>query len=170
MLCENCQKREANTHIKRIVNGEPVEVHLCTECAEHLGYADVFSGIGFNIGSILRSFFPEVNVIQPGEDAEDAVRCPSCGSTFNDILRTGMMGCADCYDTFYDRLKSSLYRIHGRASHVGKTSLSYDAVSARKDKIKELGEQMQKAVAVQDFEQAAALRDEIKALKGELQS
>ena len=80
------------------------------------------------------------------------------------------MGCADCYDTFYEKLKPSLYRIHGRASHVGKTSSSYDAVSARKERIRELSEQMKEAVATENFERAAEIRDEIKSLKGELSS
>lgn len=174
MLCQNCGKYEATTHIKRIVNGELSELHLCTACAEHLGYADAFTGIGFNLSGLLRSFFPEFSQILPGEaradSKEDEARCPTCGCTFRDILDTGMMGCADCYETFYDRLKPSLYRIHGRASHVGKMSSSYDALSARKDRIKELNGAMQKAVEVQDFEKAAELRDEIKQLKGELPS
>ena len=170
MLCQNCGKNEATTHIKRIVNGEPSELHLCTACAEHLGYADVFSGIGFNLGSLLRNFFPEVAGIAAGASPREEEKCPTCGSPFEDIVRTGMMGCADCYDTFYEKLKPSLYRIHGRASHVGKTSSSYDAVSARKERIRELSEQMKEAVATENFERAAEIRDEIKSLKGELSS
>lgn len=170
MLCQNCGKKEATTHIKRIVNGEPTELHLCTACAEHLGYADVFSGIGFNLGSLLRNFFPEFTGLPTGEIKVEEERCPTCGCTFQDIVRTGMMGCADCYNTFYDKLKPSLYRIHGRASHVGKMSSSYDAVSARKDRIRDLNEQMKEAVDTQNFERAAEIRDEIKELKGELQS
>ena len=33
MICQNCGKREATTHIKRVVNGETSESHLCAECA-----------------------------------------------------------------------------------------------------------------------------------------
>lgn len=167
MLCQNCGKKEATTHIKRIVGGEATELHLCTTCAEHLGYADVFYGIGFNISGFLRSFFPEFAALGPHEAVEEEERCPGCGCTFEEIVRTGMMGCADCYDTFYEKLKPSLLRIHGRASHVGKTSGSYDAVSGLKDRIRELEAEMKEAVERQEFERAAEIRDELKSLKGE---
>lgn len=42
MLCQNCGKYEATTHIKRIVNGEATEAHLCSDCARALGYDSVF--------------------------------------------------------------------------------------------------------------------------------
>ena len=41
MLCQNCGKNEATTHIKQVINGDTAERHLCSECAEHLGYGDV---------------------------------------------------------------------------------------------------------------------------------
>ena len=56
MLCQNCGKREATTHIKRVVNGETSESHLCAECAASLGYADVFSGFGLSFGDLLGGF------------------------------------------------------------------------------------------------------------------
>lgn len=65
MLCQNCGKNEATTHIKRIVNGEPSELHLCTACAEHLGYADVFSGIGFNWGHCSVTFSRRWPALRP---------------------------------------------------------------------------------------------------------
>lgn len=34
MLCQNCGKNEATTHIKQIVNGDMAESHLCAECAK----------------------------------------------------------------------------------------------------------------------------------------
>ena len=45
MLCQNCGKYEATTHVKRIINGESAEAHLCGDCAHALGYNDVF---GYN--------------------------------------------------------------------------------------------------------------------------
>jgi len=162
MLCQNCGRNDATTHIKRIVNGEATELHLCTSCAAHLGYADMFSGFGFNISSILNNFFPDVSMLPAG----DQPRCPTCGFTFEDIVRTGMMGCADCYETFYDKLKPSLSRIHGRASHIGKVSSTSGDQAERRDRIRELNAELQEAIRTQNFERAAELRDAINALKG----
>ena len=78
-----------------------------------------------------------------------------------------MMGCADCYKVFYDKLKPSLSRIHGRAIHAGKTGASFTESSALEYRITELKEQMQAAVNSQNFEEAAKLRDEIRDLGGD---
>lgn len=53
MLCQNCKKHEATTHIKRIVNGESTEAHLCADCAKALAMPMHFriSGLGFPICS-----------------------------------------------------------------------------------------------------------------------
>ena len=37
MLCQHCKKNQANTHIKRVINGEKTEMDLCSECAAKLG-------------------------------------------------------------------------------------------------------------------------------------
>ena len=88
-----------------------------------------------------------------------------------------MVGCADCYETFYDRLLPSIQRIHGRAKHAGKRPPQMIAADAaaeqapqkptKEDKLADLQKQMQQAIESQNFEQAAVLRDAIKALKEE---
>ena len=167
MLCQNCGKNIATTHIKRIVNGEATEIHLCYNCAEHLGYANMFSGFGFNISNMLENFFPEFTRALPSRDESE--RCPTCGTSFEEVIHTGMMGCADCYNVFYEKLRPSLSRIHGRATHVGKTGafqIAPATAPALGDEIVRLESEMAAAVEVQNFELAAKLRDEISALKG----
>lgn len=164
MLCQNCGKNEAATHIKRIMNGEATQLFLCYNCAEHLGYADMFSGFGFNINNMLANFFPEFSRALPAVDNSE--RCPTCGTSFEEVIRSGMMGCANCYSIFYDKLKPSLSRIHGRAVHTGKTGAGFGEDAALAYKKQELNEQMQAAVKEQNFELAAKLRDEIKELGG----
>lgn len=167
MLCQNCGNAEATTHIKRIVNGEATEIHLCYNCAEHLGYANMFSGFGFNISNMLQNFFPEFTRALPAVDNSE--RCPTCGTSFEEVVRTGMMGCADCYHVFYDKLKPSLSRIHGRASHVGKAGVAQITATESprlEDNIARLKEELKNAVDTQNFELAAKLRDEINALEG----
>ena len=165
MLCQNCAKSEATTHIKRISGGEASEIHLCYNCARHLGYADVFSGFGFNISNMLENFFPEFSRSLPS--AEKSECCKTCGTSFEEVIQTGMMGCADCYSTFYEKLRPSLSRIHGRAIHTGKLGASFGETDVVLNRINELKKRMDEAVKVQNFELAAKLRDEILALGGE---
>ena len=42
MLCQNCKTRQANTHIRQVINGELTELDLCPECAAKLGYENAF--------------------------------------------------------------------------------------------------------------------------------
>lgn len=174
MLCQNCSKREATTHIKRVVNGEATESHLCEECARKLGFDDFFDDFSLSIPNIFSSFFKDSAFALASAKTE---KCDTCSSTFDDIIRTGMVGCADCYEKFYDRLLPSIQCIHGKAKHVGR--VPYIEVPDEKkakeekkelsteEKIEKLQTEMKKAIDSQNFEQAAVIRDEIKELKGE---
>ena len=163
MLCQNCGKYEATTHVKRIVNGESAEAHLCSDCAKALGYNDVFGGFGNTFGDLLGSFFgePQVSAI-----SSRTIRCEKCGNTFNDIVNSGKIGCADCYTTFYDKLLPSLQRIHGKTRHEGKNPTIIKAeVTDSASPIEDLEEQLRIAIERQNFEKAAQLRDKINELK-----
>ncbi|MBQ4313418.1 MAG: UvrB/UvrC motif-containing protein [Clostridia bacterium] len=184
MKCQNCGKNEANTHLKQNINGNISESYLCSECAEKLGYGGIFSGYGSfgNFGNLglFDSIFGSLLGGSGFASASlpSAVKCKKCGSTFGDISERGTVGCADCYDTFRERLAPSIERIHGRARHIGKGAAAKPQREAevkakteakpvsKEDKIKNLRAQMQKAVDKQDYEQAAVLRDRIKELEG----
>ena len=166
MLCQNCGKNEATTHIKQIINGDMAESHLCSDCASHLGYSDVFSGLGLNLSEFFGGFLGDM---MPSLSAGNAPRCPKCGSSFDEIARDGRVGCADCYRTFYDKLLPSIQRIHGKIKHRGKTVSSVPEqpkTETAEEKIAKLKAAMNDAVAKQEFEAAAKIRDEIKALEG----
>lgn len=163
MLCQNCGKYEATTHVKRIINGETAEAHLCNDCANALGYTDVFGGFGNTFSDLLGSFFGEPSV---SALSSRTVRCEKCGSTFNDIVNSGKIGCADCYGTFYDKLLPSLQRIHGKTRHEGKIPKAVKVDGRPSENIVgSLEKELREAVERQDFEKAAIIRDKIKALK-----
>ena len=52
MLCDKCKKATATSHIKRNINGNVQEFHLCAECAAQEGLSDPFAFDG-----MLSSFF-----------------------------------------------------------------------------------------------------------------
>ena len=166
MLCQNCGKNEATTHIKQIINGDMAESHLCSECAAHLGYSDMFSGFGLNLSELFGGFLGDMIPLMTSIGTK---RCAKCGTSFDEIVRDGRVGCADCYRTFYDRLLPSIQRIHGKIKHNGKTvsaSAAEPKVETKEEKIEKLKAAMNDAVAKQDFENAAKIRDEIKELEG----
>ena len=164
MLCQSCGKNQANTHIKKFINGNLTEYHLCEQCANKIGYQDVLSSFPFDFNNLLGSFFEEKNSSVLSNKSK-SVHCAVCGSSFEDISRTGKIGCANCYKTFFNRLMPSIERIHGNTNHTGKISyLASSDESLIKNKINELKSEMEAAIKDQNFEKAAKLRDEIKEL------
>ncbi len=102
-------------------------------------------------------------------------RCPSCGSTYAEIRRTGVLGCAVCYTTFRMQIEGLLQRIHGAARHRGKAPAAafagsttaageVDAEAAGR-LLARLKSQLRVAVEMEAFEDAAALRDRIRGIE-----
>ena len=114
MMCQNCGKNPATTHIKTIVNGTLTEYDLCSECARERGYTNFFKDMSFDFGNLLGGF------IGTPTSRGTAVRCPKCGASFAEITESGKIGCAECYKVFHDRLMPTIHRIHGTAKHKGK--------------------------------------------------
>lgn len=158
MLCQNCNKNEANMHMKRIINGSAAEVHLCSDCARSLGYGEALSGFGLGFGELLGELLSKGDGVAPG------VGCHSCGKTFDEIARDGKMGCADCYGVFYDKLMPYINRIHGRASYMGTKPLAGENSNLHLDSLKN---ELKNAIEEQNFELAAQLRDRIAELSAE---
>lgn len=161
MKCQKCGKHEANTHIKRVINGEFEEYSLCSECAREMGYGNIFGDMAESFGSLFGSFFENALPART-----QATRCETCGSGYADIARTGMVGCANCYDVFADRIMPTVRRIHGNTAHAGKNSRFAKKTEPKIEKepteLEKLKAQLDEAVKNQEYEKAAQLRDKIK--------
>jgi Uncharacterized protein with conserved CXXC pairs len=162
MLCESCGNRPATTHIKTIINGELTEYSLCAQCAQKLGYGNLLTGLGRNVGSLLGGFFGGVE--QPGEDV---VRCECCGSTFDDIARSGKVGCAECYRTFSNRLAPLIQRIYGNTKHRGKVPGGDLLPLNPRNQLSVMRRELREAIDSENYEHAAELRDRIRKLEGD---
>lgn len=170
MKCQKCGKNNANTHVKTIINGEFREYDLCSECAHKMGYTNVFADMENDFSSLLGSFFTNVLPART-----QATRCEFCGSTYPEIAKTGMVGCAHCYELFADQLYPSIRRMHGNTTHCGKNSgkaaetaekAEKTAAKTKEETIKEMQAELDAAVREQNFERAAELRDKIKEMEG----
>lgn len=189
MLCENCHQNEASIHYTEIINGVRTEHHICMECARKLkltGWQDGADGE-----------FPFVRLLTGllsaggnGKNLEDSpmmhVCCPGCGMSFDEFTTVGKFGCAECYGVFGPLIEDNMKRIHGDSKHRGKKYKKYiehtDDNESGNDNtlpvmeyenkkentdISELNKRLQEAVEIENFEEAARLRDVIKQLKAD---
>ena len=163
MLCENCKKNTATTYFKQTVNGKTREVFLCSECAAKLGLGDSFSNFG-NFGFGLSA----MSDLLGAYSAPASAKCPTCGISLNEVSRSGMMGCADCYDTFRDYLRRLLPRISGNKIHSGK--VPHAQQTPAQDEIPALKKRLEEAVKTENFEEATVLRDKIRELEAKNQT
>jgi protein arginine kinase activator len=162
MTCDNCGSTDAVIHLTQIVNNEMTECHLCEKCAAAKGLETQEGSPGFPLTDFLAQMGGEGERPEAGK----AGTCDFCGLTFDDFRDTGRLGCPHCYATFEGHLRGLLRRIHGGTQHVGKVYLPPDPTATEKEKrLEGLRRKLDRAVAAENFERAAELRDEIRALE-----
>ena len=79
--------------------------------------------------------------------------------------KTNLLGCPACYDAFRGPLLSILSHLHRHVSHLGKAPGSIDDGTDRPGLLSRTRVALEKAIAAEDFEKAARLRDEIQRLE-----
>ncbi len=167
MLCQQCRKRPATVQITQITDGHKVELHLCEECALKSGKLDFISDPQVSLENFLTGLLQsDINAAAGARPA--GVQCQACGMTYQEFSRTGKLGCAECYRFFMDQLQPVFRRIHGNTRHHGKLPRRLEGAARARREVQELRERLRRAVEAENFEEAAALRDEIRLLEASL--
>lgn len=109
-------------------------------------------------------FDNDLNLYTPSHVSTPQISCPACHLSFEEFSKTGKLGCSECYHAFRPQMKQVLRSIHGNDTHTGKIPHSADGKLRAKRELEALKLKLNDAVAAEQFEEAAKLRDEIKAL------
>ncbi|KEH92386.1 UvrB/UvrC motif-containing protein [Clostridium botulinum] len=170
MLCELCNKNEATIHITKIVNGVKKEANICSECAgKSEGFnltSDMDIMAPFSFQNIIGGLMDYVNNTTKNNTVEE-IKCKNCGASYREFKEKGLLGCSECYKYFSPAILSVVRGVQGNVEHVGKIpkKLGKDLIHRRK--ILNLKEQLQKAIALEEYEKAAEIRDKIKEIEKE---
>lgn len=174
MLCEKCKKRTATVFYNENINGKTRSYSLCGECASKLREKGDLQDITSMIGSFADPFselhddlFGGFFGIPTQINAPTEKKCPTCGCGYSEIAKSGKVGCPECYKVFSDELSGMIRSVHGTTTHTGNVPARHRAKQERAEQLKQLKKSMQDAIAQEDFERAATLRDEIKQLESE---
>jgi protein arginine kinase activator len=168
MKCQKCAK-PATYHITDIERGKPREYHFCDEHArQHLTPSE-----------------PEVEAPSMGElakkligggagggrepSAADRQACPRCQITYAEFRTSGRLGCPYDYEVFRDELMPLLENIHDETRHSGKVPRRAPRNSQQQTELIQLRNDLKRAVAAENYEDAARVRDKIRTIEQEQQ-
>lgn len=164
MKCSNCGKNNANISYKQNINGEITNLNLCESCAKKLGIFNSFD-------DIFTPMVLDLDFVLPEE-----IKCKNCGYTLSKYKSTGLFGCPDCYNTFKDEIDSMLLKIQGKNRNIESKderkiirNVKEKIKTKKKSEVEELKDELQRLIKEEKFEDAAIVRDKIKAIekKGE---
>jgi protein arginine kinase activator len=156
MNCDLCNKVAA-VHEVTVKNGVKNEVHLCEE---HAAAAGIDIPGHQPIDQLLTQF-----VVCKSAAGGTKRACRTCRTTFRSFRQTGMLGCPDCYQAFERQLAPMIERAqNGATSHAGKCPRRLGTSIDRQLSVKRLFRELEDAVAAEQYERAAELRDRLRDL------
>ena len=155
MQCDVCQSKEATVFLTQIVDGKMQKVNLCESCSKEKGVNDP---TGFALADLLMG----LGAAQEIDKNPGSQKCPVCGFTQADFKKTGRLGCSACYGVFSDGLSGMLKNMHKGTAHTGKSPTAFHKIREQGEKIKSLHDRLNQAVAAEEYERAAELRDQIR--------
>lgn len=163
MRCDQCHEREAVIHLTQLAEDQAVQVHLCEKCAAEKGIEPTTPlSVKSPLGGFLAQLSPAGTVEGPGA----GLRCPRCGAALADFRDAGRLGCPECWEVFAGPLTDLVRRLHGASRHVGERYRApgvVEAGEAPSPTADRLRAELRDAVAAEDFERAARLRDQLRA-------
>jgi len=163
MKCEYCHVNEATIHLTQVVDGKIKKLNLCEECAKKSGI-DLTAPI--SITDVLLGLGQQNQNVEIGSEYD--LSCPRCHMTRAEFKRSGRLGCPECYQTFMGDLNTLIKAMHRGGQHVGKIPARQGNRARIVAQVAALQKDLEAAVAKEQYEIAANLRDKIKALKKSL--
>ncbi len=161
-FCERCKQHQATVHVTNIapMTGEKAERHLCDQCAVEEGYAPAQKPILST--ELLEQFVKSAKSVPPVAN----LVCEECGLGYLEFRNHGLLGCPHDYDQFKEVLAPLIERAQdGAGHHVGKSPRHLGRPRVTEQDVRVLRRQLEDAVAAEDYERAAKLRDRLRELE-----
>ena len=164
MKCEACQKAEATIHLTQMIDGEVKKLNLCKACAltsgidlnSPISITDVLLGLGAQLG------------VPDTQDFD--LSCSRCQMTRTEFKKRSRLGCPECYNAFMGELTAVIKAMHHSGQHIGKIPVCQGQQARIVAKIAALQKDIETAISMEKYEEAAAFRDQIAELKKTIQS
>lgn len=161
MKCEHCGKNEVTFVYQSNINGQVTEKHLCADCAAKLGFTqqlaarhqqmmDSFDSLFSGFGGGFLDGFAAPRLTMPEQFRR------ALGAMFDDPL-----------DDFFSDMPALGAPVKAPEPEKTEAEQADQDRFTRTRKLNALRHEMSRAVEAENFERAAQLRDEIRALEAE---
>ena len=163
MICECCHEADATIHLTQVIEGEVKKLNLCQECAQKNGI-DLNSPI--SITDVLLGLGSQAGIKKgPSMASELDLSCSRCQMTRAEFKTNARLGCPECYNSFMGELNALMQAMHHSRQHVGKIPARQGVEARITAQIASLQKDIETAIAKEEYEMAANLRDKIRALR-----
>ena len=172
MECEDCPRDcplDKSVQLTKIVQGKLSKALVCAECPKRDPLATLPGGAPSGPFS-LQAFLAGIKPAAPAPEAPipelpQVPDCPHCGLSFLEFRRTGRLGCYRDYEVFKPALLPLIAKIQHATTHEGSVPARAAARLEREARIAALKHELGEAVLAENYERAAELRDELRALE-----
>lgn len=169
IFCDECKRNIATVFLTKISGSEVSKVQLCEECARRMEETTEAAN--------LLAFLPQILSGLQGVDeklvedilSNELLGCELCGTSFNDFQKMGYLGCARCYESFGEALKKVIIEFQESEEHLGKIPGKASEGARLRKRLLELERHLASRIAEEEYEAAAAVRDQIKEIEGKLE-
>lgn len=173
MNCDFCHNNEATIHLIKIQGANVERINICKECAKDLSFLseeDFYN----DVARILYGFFnTDTDGHRYGRDKKILRdisygrnrKCSFCGIDLKTIKKIGKVGCSNCYNEFKDILFPIIKSIQGGLENKGKIPINTSRKIKLEKNIRDLRNKLKNEIIIENFEEAAKIRDKIKKLE-----
>lgn len=142
MLCDICHHNEANIIFQVFQNGRMTTHPVCAECA--MKAQREFLRALEKMGTAAQQDMEEQPAALPKR------LCPVCGTAVDEIGRDTVLGCPHCYQSAFEQV----------------AALREGVQPVKDEEESDMAHRLREALASEDYEQAARLRDMLKDAEG----
>ncbi len=157
--CSICGQADAQLKVRQVdKDGKQSEIEVCADCARQRGFAEA-EKVKVHAAEVLAEMKQDV------KESDRRLVCPGCGMSYADFKRLGRLGCAGCYTSFQEKLEPVVRRLHGAVQHVGRSVTAGRKQAQETVNRQRLAAELARAVKDEDYEKAAAVRDQLRRLE-----
>jgi protein arginine kinase activator len=170
--CKDCPKKKT-VHLTQILDSGMKKYDVCEDCPVAANIQDPVSFKSLASFTGIKTPAAESGQTEGGSEKptapprEAGLTCPTCRFTEEHFNKNGRLGCPNCYDVFDEQIQKILPEMHRGTIHRGKIPAHLESSIQRENQLQELEQALQEAIRLENFEEAAKIRDSLRAMRAE---